>query len=189
MMMHVSSREISEQISELDAISANHESEAKRLSFDAVSGDMKAAKRLSDINREINRMSEDRVILERAREIAIKKEAETAAIADAESRAAHMAAARKESIKLLDIAAKTDALISDLLATLLEMDAAEGAIWAELRQARVRPPGVIVGRNGLSGHAADIVKRVAHGVKFTPDPRGCADLARVGWSFLIDEHD
>lgn len=90
--------------------------------------------------------------------------------------------------KLLDRAQRVDDLITTLKALLPELDATDAAIWGGLRAARVTPPGAVVGRKGLSGHAIDCIHAFAQGREnFRHDKRSTADVAATAWDFLVHE--
>lgn len=182
------SADLRDKIAALDVALADAESDFDRYAAEAVASVEGAGKRAAEANARIERLNVERRILERACETAARTEAEAAAAAEAEERAKALEAARQNVAKLLDRAQRVDDLIATLKALLPELDATEAAIWGGLRAARVTPPGAIVGRRGLSGHAIDCIHAFAQGREnFRHDKRSTADMATTAWDFLIHE--
>jgi len=182
------SAQIREKIAGLDVALADAESDFDKFAGEAVAGVDGAGKRAAEANAKIERLNVERRILERAADKAAKAEAAAAAAAEVEERAKALEAARQNVAKLLDTAQRVDDLIAALKALLPELDATEAAIWGSLRAARVTPPGAVVGRKGLSGHAIDCIHAFAQGREnFRHDKRSTADMAATAWGFLINE--
>lgn len=184
------SADLRDKLAALDVALADAETDFDMYAAEVVASVDGAGKRVAEANARVERLKVERRILERACEKAARTEAEAAAAAEAEERAKALEAARQNVAKLLDRAQRVDDLIATLKALLPELDATEAAIWGGLRAARVTPPGAIVGRRGLSGHAIDCIHAFAQGREnFRHDKRGTADMAATAWSFLTNEHD
>lgn len=182
------SADLRDKIAALDVALADAESDFDRYAAEAVASVEGAGKRAAEANARIERLNVERRILERACETVARTEAEAAAAVEAEERAKALEAARQNVAKLLDRAQRVDDLITTLKALLPELDATEAAIWGGLRAARVTPPGAVVGRKGLSGHAIDCIHAFAQGREnFRHDKRSTADVAATAWDFLVHE--
>lgn len=182
-----SSGSIAAQITALDTTLFGWEKEAADISLDAVNGDADAAKRLAELNRQIEGARADRQVLERAQKTAFKREQAARETAQVEQRAKHLNAARKHAEALRAAAAKADQMITELRSALVEMDTHERAIRAELHRAGVTPPGAIRYRQGLAGHVLAVLKAM-HDTPtgYLEDRRGAAKLASVAWAFLLE---
>lgn len=178
------------KIAALDVALADAESDFDLYAAEVVASVDGAGKRVAEANAKIERLKVERRILERACEKAARAEAEAAAAAEADERAAALEAARQNVAKLIDMAQRVDDLFATLKALLPELDATEAAIWDGLRAARVTPPGSIVGRRGLSGHATHFLHAFTQGREnFIHDKRSTADVAANAWGFLIHENE
>lgn len=184
------SAEINEKIDALDMAMADAEAEFDKLAAEAVAGVAEASKKAAEVNGRISRMHVDRRILARALAKARSQEAAAYEAEQEAERAKHMAAARENAGKLLDAAQCVDDAITALLNALDDLGRIEGETRTAVRAAGAMPNDSIIGRNNIVGHALDVLRR-----RQKPDARNpwsrdrVADVARVGWRFLLDDEN
>lgn len=165
--------------------------EAQGLAMPVVSGDQDAAASLASINVQVQQITADLAVLERARLSAAQEQrAANEALAVA-ARARHMADARASVARLIEIAQKIDRTHAAILPALKELDATELAIWNSLRLASAQPSSGIVGQRNLAAIAMDRLSAAANGkTMFLSDQRCVEEVAAAAWaSLLASEQD
>lgn len=184
------SAEIRDRLEALEVAMADADADFDKCAAEAIAGVDGAGKRAAEANAKIERLNVEQRILERAAIKAVNAEADADAAAETEERAKALEAARQDVAKLLDTARQVDDMIADLKALLPSLDTGEAAVWRNLRAAGVTPPDAAVGRKGLFGHAIDRILLFAQGCENRSyDKRTTAELAAIGWAFLILEHE
>ncbi|MCK1492200.1 hypothetical protein IVB14_17670 [Bradyrhizobium sp. 180] len=160
--------------------------EAQGLAMSVVSGDKDAAASLASINVQIQQITADLAVLERARLSAAQEQrAANEALAIA-ARARHMADARASAARLIEIAQKIDRAHAAILPALKDLDAAELAIWNSLRLASAQPSVGVVGQRNLAILAMDRLSVAATGkTMFLSDQRCVEEVAATAWASLL----
>ncbi|PZP53763.1 MAG: hypothetical protein DI595_02365 [Agrobacterium fabrum] len=132
----VSSDHIAEQIDAIAITLSRLEREATKLSLAAVSGDEKAAQRLSEINADIERAQSDRTILQRAEKAALQIELAADNRAEEERRQRHYMNAVNTAVELVGRAERLQAVIEEFGQIVAAMTANERLISSEMRLAK-----------------------------------------------------
>lgn len=165
--------------------------EAQDLAMPAVAGDQDAAASLASINGQVQQITADLAVLERARLAAAQQQQAVNEAVAAATRARHLANARASVARLIEIAQQIDRAQAAILPVLKELDATELAIWNSLRLASAQPSGGIVGQRNLAAIAMDRLSVAASGkTMFLSDQRCVEEVAASAWaSLLASEQD
>lgn len=190
MQKTISSSEIAAKLASLDAALEQVSAEFDSLSSDAVAGVEGAGSKASAAHGRIERLNVERRILERAQAKAFKREAEVKAGVEAEARAKHVDQARKTAAQLISRAELVDDLTGQLAAAVSDLARLEGQVRSSLVAARQLPDDTYIGRKGISGFALERLNALATGtLNLVSNQRTIADIARVGWRFLLNDED
>ncbi|MCA6110471.1 hypothetical protein [Bradyrhizobium cenepequi] len=164
--------------------------EAQDLAMPAVSGDQDAAALLARINAQVQQITADLAVLERARLTAAQQQREASEAKAAADRAFRMAEARASVARLIEIARQIDQAQAAMLPALSELASIERAICASLRLAGASPAGGIVGQRDLAGLAMDRLTLAAQGrTMFLSDQRCVEEVAIDAWRDLLANED
>jgi uncharacterized protein YfiM (DUF2279 family) len=189
-MKHLSSAEITQRLSALDAALHAWEDEAEAKSLDAVSGNTAAGQEVAALRNNIERAYDDRVVLTSALALAAEGEAAADRKAAATVRATHLGLAKENAAHLVELAKRADATISALGGIITEIIATETKVWASLGRAGIVPSSSVVGRRGLSRKVVERVQLVSDSSQiFQVDKRDCAEWTSAGWRILLDDAD
>ncbi|MCL4767752.1 MAG: hypothetical protein KJZ80_16110 [Hyphomicrobiaceae bacterium] len=189
-MNNITARGIAETIASLDRTVGELEGKAKILSLCAVEGDDVARKGLAEVLAKIERAKADRVVLENAGEAARERETNAGREADEADRTRCMDEARAHAGKLVEAAARADALVSAFKKALADLSHAESELRRVLSAAGARPSEGVVGQRNIEQLAIERMLFALKGLdRLRPDEPSVADRARRAWASLLrDDH-
>lgn len=147
--MTLTSDQIDDQITEIDARLAEFKLETERLSFASVNGDSAATKRLQDIRAQEAAAVTEKATLESARAEANRIEHADLTAQIAADRAAAVEEGRRQYQEMQNLATKVDVLCGDFRRLSDEIQAVEQRLKACARSARLPDDGRI-GQTGLA---------------------------------------
>ncbi|MFB9950033.1 hypothetical protein ACFFP0_14315 [Rhizobium puerariae] len=185
-MKMVNSIDIAEKLAALDNALSDAEADFDRNAAEAVAGVEGAGSEAAAANARIERLKIEQKILQRAQTKALKREAEAKAADEAQVRAQHVSDAGEAAVLLISQAELVDSLTDRLAVAITDLARLEGQVRSSLAAARQLPDEGVVGRKGISAFALDRVNALARGTLIrVSDQRTIADIARIGWRFLL----
>ena len=177
--------QIEAQIADARERLAGLDQEAQELSLSAVSGDQDAAASLARINAQVQQITGDVAVLERARLTAAQQQREADEAREASYRASHLEFAQDRATAIVNLAARIDELTAEFKTVFAEMSAAEREIWKALREASAMPSDAVVGRKNLGLFAIASLTAFINGTDRFGQTRAVADIAAVAWAHLL----
>ncbi|MBI1203779.1 MAG: hypothetical protein GC182_14855 [Rhodopseudomonas sp.] len=161
--------------------------EAKSLSLPAVSGDKDAAAKLAKITGSIRQVTSDIAVLENARLVAAKADADAQAEDDAARRRCQFENAKRLAVDILAMAQQADELAVSYKALLEDLADAERKIANAIRAAGKPVQTTIVGRHNLGYFLIERMTNIQSGRdKHLTDARHVAAVAATAWRDLLE---
>ncbi len=170
----------------IDAINSLIEAEeraARDLALPAAAGSDEAVAAYAEAVQKINALHADKTLLAAAAAVAASQASSRSAAEAEAARAAAMARAKDLAARLITMADRADAVGLEFASIVQTLPEVEATLWAALREAGEDVSDGTIGRRGLANYAVSTVTQAHLPLR----PRGCAEVARVAWSFLLDE--
>lgn len=178
--------QIETQIAEARERLASLDREAQDLAMPTVSGDQDAAASLAGINVQVQQITADIAVLERARLTAARQQREACEASAAADRARNLQIARVDAAKIIALAGQADQLIAAFDAVIADLETVEQHLWRALAQAAAQPSDAIVGRRGIGTIAlARMCEVTDRRNKQIRQQRPVAAVASLAWKDLL----
>lgn len=159
--------------------------EACELALPAVAGSDEAAAALARIHGEVRQISDDLVILERAKLTAADlQRAADEAVTEA-YRARHLSVAQDRAAEIVKLAVRADALVAEFQTVFTVIASTEQEILEALRRAGKPPTGDRVGQGGLNAFVIAALTAQVDGTARYRRSRPVAEIATSAWADLL----
>lgn len=181
--------QIEAQIADARECLATLDRDAQSFALPAVEGNQDAAAALARINAEVQQITADLAVLDRARLTAAQQRREADEACVAEYRARHLATAQDCAASIVKLAARADELVAEFKVVFADMSTTEQQIWRALHEASVPPHDAVVGRKNLGQFAIASLTAFTNGTDRFGQTRAVADVATKAWSHLLSNDD